>query len=64
MFDCYIYDTEKGWIPDDKNILMDRIIGYDATEPSDSPYGIGNTDILSCVDEITEDEANAIIAKM
>lgn len=55
MFDCYIYDADKGgWKPDDEHILMDRIIGYDGD-------GIGSSDMLFKVEEITEEEANQII---
>lgn len=25
----YIYDKNNGWVVDNKNILMDRIMGYD-----------------------------------
>ncbi len=56
MFDCYIYDAEKGWKPDDEHILMDRIIGYDEDR-------IGSSDMLFRVDEITEEEANEIISQ-
>lgn len=54
MFKCYIYDSERGWIPDVDNILMDRLIGYDGDE-------IGNTDMLTRVKEITEKEALAAV---
>lgn len=57
----YIYDN--GWIIDSKNILMDRIMGYDEYEPEDSPYKIGNTSMLDKVEVITEEEAKAILEK-
>jgi hypothetical protein len=50
MFECYIFHSEKGWIPDEENILMDRIIGYDMDS-------IGNQDIMSKVEKISEEEA-------
>lgn len=53
----YIYDKEKGWVVDNNNILSDRLIGYDGDE-------IGCSDMLFRVDEITEEEANKLIASM
>ena len=50
MFDCYIYQPGKGWVWDDERILMDRIIGYDGEQ-------LGNTDALSRLEQITEQEA-------
>lgn len=54
-FDNYIYEDGK-WIKDTKNIVSDRLFGYDPSEPPDSPYGFGNTDILGDIEEITEEE--------
>lgn len=48
----YIYDN--GWQVDNKNILMDRLMGYDGDR-------IGSNDMLFRVDEITEEEAFKII---
>ena len=31
-------------------------MGYDPTETNDSPYKIGNTDIMDDIEKITEDE--------
>lgn len=53
----YVYDKEKGWVVDNDNILSDRLIGYDGDE-------IGCSDMLFRVDEITEEEANKLIAAM
>lgn len=53
----YIYNKDVGWEVDRENILMDRITGYDAFEPKESPYVIGNTDILSRVEKISKEEA-------
>ncbi len=57
----YIYITEQGWAADTNYILMDRLMGYDETEPKDSSYAIGNTSILELVEEISEDEAERFI---
>ena len=59
----YLYNKKKEWIPDRENILMDRVMGYDVTESKKSPYGFGNTDAMSLVREITEEEAMKIISK-
>lgn len=53
----YIYDEKNGWVVDNKNILMDRIMGYDGES-------IGNSSELFKVDSITEEQANAIIKNM
>lgn len=59
----YIYNMDSGWEVDRKNILMDRVMGYDASEPKDSPYSIGNTYMMSCIEKITEEEANRFISE-
>ena len=60
----YIYDKIRGWVVDQSNILMDRILGYDDTEPEDSTYRIGNLDRLDRITEITEEEALRKIEEM
>lgn len=50
----YLYDHEKGWIADCAHILMDRVIGYDGES-------IGCTSMLDRVEEISEQEALAMI---
>lgn len=53
----YLHDKDKGWIVDNDNLLMDRIMGYDGD-------GVGNTDMLFRADEITEEEANQKIKEL
>lgn len=60
----YVYDKVNGWIIDQSNLLMDRVMGYDITETKDSPYKIGNSDMTKRVKEISEEEALATISKM
>lgn len=60
----YLYDKEKGWIPDKDNVLMDRVTGYDPSESKESSYGIGNTDIMSLAQEITEEQARRLINEL
>ena len=31
----YIYNKDSGWEVDSENILMDRVMGYDASEPKE-----------------------------
>ncbi len=64
MSECFVYDNIKGWIPDADHIIMDRIMGYDDSEEPGSPYRMGNSDMMSRIKEITEEEANKIIAAM
>lgn len=52
----YIYSAGN-WVPDDDWMILDRLMGYDPSEPSDSPYGIGNTDIMDEIETITYEEA-------
>ncbi len=53
----YIY-KDKQWIVDNDDIIMDRIIGYEPNE------GIGNTDMLDRIAEITREEAEELTIKM
>lgn len=64
--DCipYLYNQSEGWVVDNHNILMDRIMGYDESEPDDSPYKIGNTSIMDLVEEISENEAQKFIENL
>lgn len=44
------------WIKANSNEITDRLMGYDSSEPSDSTYAIGNTDIMSSIKELTLEE--------
>ena len=50
----YIYRNSK-WEVDNNNIVNDRFIGYESDE------GIGNTDMLMRIDEITKEEAEKLM---
>ncbi len=50
----YIFEKGQGWIPDHKNILMDRIVGYDGES-------LGCMSMLSQIDAIDEDVAQRIM---
>lgn len=60
----YLYQKEKGWIVDKEHILMDRVMGYDNLELTDSPYKIGNTSISELIKEISEKDAEKFIEKL
>jgi hypothetical protein len=53
----YIYEKERGWIPDNEHLLSDRLMGYDG-------LFVGSLTMLSRVDEISEEEANKMINLM
>lgn len=60
----YIYQKDRGWIVDEDNLLMDRVMGYDKSEPSGSIYRIGNSEMMEQVKEISEEEAIQFISSM
>lgn len=55
-----IYDKEEGWIPDKSSLIMDRLMGYDPTEDKDSPYAIGNSEIMGEIKEISKSEVTLL----
>lgn len=34
----FLYALEQGWLRDTRHEISDRLMGYDETEPADSPY--------------------------
>lgn len=52
----YIFKNGE-WQWDANNEIFERLIGYDPSEPPDSPYGIGCTDILDEIEEISHEKA-------
>ena len=52
----YLYREGK-WIPDTESVIMDRLMGYDASEPPGSPYAMGNLSIMDEIEDITYEEA-------
>ncbi len=44
--DYYIFKNNR-WEPDTEYLIMDRLFGYDASEPAGSPYGFANESIMS-----------------
>ena len=58
----YIYDPKQGWIVDKEFLLMDRLVGYDSSEPNGSPYKFGALDMLDRVRKISREEAEKRIS--
>ena len=56
----YLY-TNGSWVPDTKSTILGRLMGFDPGEPADSPYAMGNMDIMHTIDVITEEQANQVI---
>ena len=62
-FKYWIYDFDKReWILDTKNIISDALMGFDDSEPEDSPYRIGNTSVMAEIKEIPIQTAQEIIS--
>lgn len=43
----------NNWIERDNSEITDRLLGFDSSEPNDSPYVIGNTEIMESIKELT-----------
>ena len=56
----YIFKNGQ-WKPDNESIIMDRLVGYDPSEPPGSPYRFGNGSVLAEMDEISYEEAMKLI---
>ena len=52
----YIFRNGE-WHLDSDNEIFDWLIGYDPSEPPDSPYRIGCLDILNEIEEISYEKA-------
>lgn len=53
----YIYEKQIGWVLDINHLLSDRLVGYDG-------YFVGSSNMLSKIDEISEEEVNKMIKLM
>ncbi|MBR3004192.1 MAG: hypothetical protein IKH67_03895 [Lachnospiraceae bacterium] len=49
------------WVPDERGVIMKRLIGFDPWEPEDSPYRFGSLSIMDDIEEISFEEAMKII---
>ena len=57
----YLYRNDE-WIPDTGYVIMDRLMGYDASEPPDSPYAMGSGSMMDEIEEISYEKAMEIIS--
>ncbi len=53
----YYLFRDGQWTPDTGSLIMDRLAGYDPSEPPDSPYGFGNGSVMDEIEEISYEEA-------
>ena len=56
----YLYNNGS-WAPDTKSTILGRLMGFDPGEPADSPYAMGNMDIMDTIEPITEQQAREFI---
>ena len=54
----YLYNNGE-WIPDERNVILDHLMGFDPSD--DSFYGFGNAQIMDEMEEITEEQAIAFM---
>lgn len=57
----YLY-TNGSWVPDTKSTILGRLMGFNPGELADSPYAMGNMDIMDTIEVITEQQALQFIA--
>lgn len=57
--DGYFLFDVSGWIPDERNVIRDHLMGYDPND--DTPYGFGSLSIMDEIEEITEEGAVQIM---
>ena len=51
------------WHKDRESIVWSKLIGYDSSEPADSPYGIGSTSVMDEIEQISYETATIILAE-
>ena len=54
----FLYDN-GAWIVDERNVILDHLMGFDPND--DSFYGFGNAQIMDEMEEITEEQAIAFM---
>ena len=54
----FLFDNGE-WIPDERNVILDHLMGFDPSD--DSFYGFGNAQIMDEMEEITEEQAIAFM---
>lgn len=51
------------WQKDTESIVWGKLIGYDPSEPADSPYAIGSTSVIDEIEQISYEKAMGIVSK-
>ena len=54
---CFLLKDNR-WVVDTNHVIDDHLMGYDPTEPDDSPYRIGCLSIRDKIKEISEEQAS------
>ena len=57
--DGYFLYNNGEWIADERNVILDHLMGFDPND--DSFYGFGNAQIMDEMEEITEEQAIAFM---
>ena len=57
--DGYFLYNNGEWIADERNVILDHLMGFDPSD--DSFYGFGNAQIMDEMEEITEEQALAFM---
>lgn len=53
----YYLFRNGGWEPDLRSVIRDHLVGFDPSEPTDSPYRFGNGSVMAEIDEIPLEQA-------
>ena len=61
-FSHWIYRNCK-WNRDTENKVMDKLMGFDPSEPADSPYAFGSTSVMDDIEEISYQDAMDLIGE-
>ncbi|MBP5654812.1 MAG: hypothetical protein J6X33_04805 [Clostridiales bacterium] len=56
----YLYKNGV-WVDDDRNLIQDKLMGYDPYEPADSPYKMYNLTIMDEIEEIPAEKAMGLM---
>ena len=51
------------WMPDYRMKIFSYLMGFDPSEPEDSPYAVGNSDIMDDIEEISEERAVGLVTQ-
>ena len=57
-----IYENNK-WVFDYECHIIERLLGVEPSEPDDSPYKLGNSDVIATIEEIDENKVAELILK-